>query len=150
MNNKTNTALSSASISDIVKITERENTGVRSLSLTRIAVGYVLSGTKYLYCNDYSYSIEEGSVFILDAGYHYEENIVGANGRFEQIIFYLSAQSLQQVIFGLNINYSLSFTSHHTCSRCMSRNFAYMAASTPLRNFFVGNDLFSKIYITSW
>lgn len=141
MNNKTNTALSSASISDIVKITERENTGVRSLSLTRIAVGYVLSGTKYLYCNDYSYSIEEGSVFILDAGYHYEENIVGANGRFEQIIFYLSAQSLQQVIFGLNINYSLSFTSHHTCSRCMSRNFAYMAASTPLRNFFVGIDL---------
>lgn len=141
MNNKTNTYLSSASMSDVVKITERENSGVRSLSLSRIAVGFVLSGTKYLYCNDYSYSIEEGSLFILDVGFHYEENIVGANGRFEQITFYLSAKCLQQVIFGLNINYGLSFASHHTCTRCMSRNFANMKASVPQRNFFVSIDL---------
>ena len=32
---------------DVVKITERENSGVRSLSLARIAVGYVVSGAKY-------------------------------------------------------------------------------------------------------
>ncbi|MBQ5648464.1 MAG: helix-turn-helix transcriptional regulator [Alistipes sp.] len=141
MNSKTNTSLTSASMSDIVKITERENSGVRSLSLARIAVGYVLSGTKYLYCNDYSYSIEEGGVFVLDVGFHYEENIVGANGRFEQITFYISAQRLQEVIFGLNINYGLSYASRHSCTRCMSRSFANMVASVPLRNFFVGIDL---------
>ncbi len=141
MNNKINTSASPALMSDVVKITERENSGVRSLSLTRIAIGYVLSGTKYLYCNDYSYSIEEGSIFLLDVGFHYEENIVGANGRYEQITFYLSAQRLQQVIFGLNINYSLSFSSHHTCSKCMSRNFACVRSSTPLRNFFLSIDL---------
>jgi len=141
MNSKTNTSLTSASMSDIVKITERENSGVRSLSLARIAVGYVLSGTKYLYCNDYSYSIEEGGVFVLDVGFHYEENIVGANGRFEQITFYISAQRLQEVIFGLNINYGLSYASRHSCARCMSRSFANMVASVPLRNFFVGIDL---------
>ena len=128
-------------LSDVVKITEHENSGVRSLSLTRIAIGYVLSGTKYLYCNDYSYSIEEGSVFILDAGFHYEENVVGSNGRFEQITFYLSSQRLQQVIFGLNINYGLSFSSHHSCSKCVVRNFAFTVATTPIRNFFVGIDL---------
>ena len=128
-------------LSDVVKITEHENSGVRSLSLTRIAIGYVLSGTKYLYCNDYSYSIEEGSVFILDAGFHYEENVVGSNGRFEQITFYLSSQRLQQVIFGLNINYGLSFSSHHSCSKCVVRNFAFTMATTPIRNFFVGIDL---------
>ena len=142
MNNKISTsAVSSALMSDVVKITERENSGVRSLSITRIAIGYVLSGTKYLYCNDYSYALEEGSVFILDVGFHYEENIVDSNGRFEQITFFLSPQRLQQVIFGLNINYSLSFSSHHSCSKCMSRNFVSARAATPLRNFFVGIDL---------
>lgn len=141
MNSKINTSVTPTLMSDVVKITERENSGVRSLSLTRIAIGYVLSGTKYLYCNDYSYSIEEDNIFLLDVGFHYEENIVGANGRFEQITFYLSAQSLQQVIFGLNINYGLSFISHHTCPKCMSRNFAHIRASVPLRNFFMGIDL---------
>ena len=80
-------------------------------------------------------------MFVLDVGFHYEENIVGANGRFEQITFYISAQRLQEVIFGLNINYGLSYASRHSCTRCMSRSFANMVASVPLRNFFVGIDL---------
>ncbi len=141
MNYKTDTTSTSALMSDVVKITERENSGVRSLSLSRIAIGYVLSGTKYLYRNDYSYAIEEGSLFLLDVGFHYEENIVGENGRFEQVTFYLSPQRLQQVIFSLNINYGLSFTSRHSCSNCFARNFVYAKATTPLRNFFVGIDL---------
>lgn len=141
MNNKINTSASPALMSDVVKITERENSGVRSLSLTRIAIGYVLSGTKYLYCNDYSYSIEEGSVFLLDVGFHYEENIIGSNGRYEQITFYLSAQRLQQVIFSLNINFGLSFASRHTCSKCMSRNFGSARATTSIRSFFASIDI---------
>lgn len=141
MNNKIHTSVRSSSLTDIVKITENENSGVRSLSLARIAIGYVLSGTKYLYHNDCSYAIEEGCIFLLDAGFHYEENVVGSNGRYEQISFFLSPKSLQQVIFGLNINYGLSFASHHSCTRCMSRNFVEAEASTPLRSFFVGIDL---------
>ena len=96
--NHSTTSTTSTTLSDVVKITEHENSGVRSTSLTRMAIGYVLSGTKYLYCNDYSYSIEEGSVFILDAGFHYEENIIGSNGHYEQILFFLSSQRLQQII----------------------------------------------------
>lgn len=141
MSNKINTSADPALMSDVVKITERENSGVHSLSLTRIAVGYILSGTKYLYYNDYSYSIEEGTLFLLDVGFHYEENIVGSNGRFEQIVFYLSPQRLQQVIFGLNINYGLSFSSLHSCAKCLSRNFACAQASMPIRNFFLSVDL---------
>ena len=141
MNYTTEATSSSALMSDVVKITELENSGVRSLSLTRVAIGYVLSGVKYLHCNDYSYSIEEGNIFILDAGFHYEENVVGSNGRFEQITFFLSAQRLQQVIFGLNINYGLSFSSRHSCSKCMMYNFSYVRASLHLRNFFMGIDL---------
>lgn len=141
MNYRTNEPPTSALSSDVVKITERENSGVRSLSLTRMAVGYVLSGTKYIHQNDHSYAIEEGCVFVLDAGFHYEENIVAENGRFEQIAFFITPQTLQQVIFGLNINYGLSFSSRHACNNCMSFNFVSCKASMPLRSFFVGIDL---------
>lgn len=141
MNYRTDEPSTMTLSSDVVKITERENSGVRSLSLTRMAIGYVLSGTKYIYHNDLSFSIEEGSAFVLDAGFHYEENVVGDNGRFEQITFFITPQTLQQVIFGLNINYGLSFSSRHSCANCISRNFASCRASMPLRNFFVGIDL---------
>ena len=126
---------------DVVKITERENSGVRSLSLARIAVGYVVSGAKYIHHHDTSYMIEEGSVFVLDAGFHYEENIMGANGKFEQITFYISPDTLQQAIFGLNINYGLSFSSRHSCVKCSSLNFVSERADTPLHNFFVGINI---------
>jgi AraC-like DNA-binding protein len=131
----------SVQLSDVVKITEHENSGVHSTTLTRIAVGYILSGTKYLYRNDHSYAIEEGCIFVLETGFHYEENIVGSNGRFEQITFYLSAQRLQQVIFDLCTNYSMSFASYHSCSRFMAHNFAIAKATAPTRNFFVGIDI---------
>ena len=140
MYQKTNVA-PSVQLSDVVKITEHENSGVRSLTITRMAVGYILSGTKYLYHNDRSYAIEEGGLFVLETGFHYEENIVGSNGRFEQITFYLSAQQLQKAIFDLCTNYSMSFASHHSCSKCISHNFAITKATTPTRNFFVGINI---------
>ena len=141
MNNKINTSAPTAQLSDVVKITESENSGVRSTSLTRIAIGYIVSGTKYLHHNDHSYAIEEGDIFILDAGFHYEENTIGANGRFEQITFYLSAESLQQAIVKLHINYNLSYTSRHSCPKCIATNFIATKAATALRNFFVGIDI---------
>jgi AraC-like DNA-binding protein len=131
----------SASAADVVKITERENSGVRALSITRTAIGYVLSGCKYIHRNDSCYAINEGSIFLLDSGHHYEENIVGSNGRFEQIIFYISSAQLQQTLFGLHLNYGVSFTSQHRCPLCMSRDFVFERAGNALRNFFVGIDL---------
>lgn len=133
--------LEPASTADVVKITENENSGVRATVISRTAIGYVLSGQKYIHHNDQCYAIDEGSVFILDSGHHYEENVIGRNGRFEQIIFYISSAHLQQAIFSLQINYGLSFTSRHHCPRCMSRNFVFEGASNALRNFFVSIDL---------
>lgn len=123
---------------DIARISEHENTGIRAISLSRIAIGFVLCGTKYLYQNDQFHQIDAGDIFLLEIGFHYEENIVDENDRFEQIIFYISAKSLQQAIFGLNINYGVSFSSHHTCQRCLTRNFAIASPDTQLRNFFLG------------
>ena len=78
---------------------------------------------------------------VLDAGFHYEENIMGVNGKFEQITFYISPDTLQQAIFGLNINYGLSFSSRHSCVKCSSLNFVSERADTPLHNFFVGINI---------
>ena len=141
MNHTTNNSFTSKASSDVVKITERENSGVHSTSHSRIAIGYILSGTKYIYHNDCSYPIEEGSIFLLDAGFHYEENIVGSNSCFEQITFFISSRQLQQIIFSLNINYGLSFSSRHNCKMCSSHNFSIAEAKAPLRNFFIGIDL---------
>lgn len=126
---------------DVVKITERENSGVRSTSTSRITIGYILSGVKYIYYNDNCTPINEGEIFVLDSGFHYEENNIGENGRFEVVLFYLSAETLQQSIFGLNVNFGLSFTSRHSCRNCNIYNFATIKADIPLRNFFVGIDL---------
>ncbi|MBE6174166.1 MAG: AraC family transcriptional regulator [Rikenellaceae bacterium] len=131
----------SASTADVVKVTEKENSGVRASFISRTAIGYILSGRKYIHHNDLCYAIDEGSIFILDSGHHYEENIVGSNGRFEQIVFYISSAQLQQALFSLHLNYGLSFTSQHRCPLCMSRDFVFEKAGNALRNFFVGIDL---------
>lgn len=129
------------SVADVVKIIERENAGVQSLSYSRVAIGYILSGTKYIYHNDCCTPIGEGEVFLLEAGFHYEENNIGDNGRFESIIFFVSPETLQQSIFGLNVNYGLSFVSRHSCRSCSMQNFVARGADIPLRNFFMGVDL---------
>lgn len=136
-----NISSNKTSTPNVARIAERENTGIRSLSLSRIAVGFVVTGTKYIYNNDQFHQVNEGDVFILGSGFHYEENIVGANGRFEQIIFYFTASMLQQAIFSLNINFGLSFASRHSCHQCMAYNFATAKADSPLRNFFMSIDL---------
>ena len=129
------------SVADVVKITERENAGVQSISSSRIVIGYILSGAKYIYHNDCCTPIGEGEVFLLDAGFHYEENSIGENGRFEAILFFVSPETLQQSIFGLNVNYGLSFMSRHSCRSCSMQNFVARGADIPLRNCFMGVDL---------
>ena len=126
---------------DVIKVSECTNSGVRLLSTSRLTIGYILSGTKYLYNNDRCTTIEEGSVFVLDAGHHYEENCIDEHGLFEQILFYTTPATLQRVIFSLNINYGLSFSSSHSCSKCIGRNFATTNNSKALANFFAGIDL---------
>ena len=129
---------------EVVKITESENTGIHSTSISHTAIGYILSGEKYIYNNDRCTVIKTGSIFILGAGHHYEENSATSSGRFEQIIFYLSSEQLQQAIYNLNINYGLTYTSHHICDMCNAFNFAHEVANDNLRNFFLGINLSLK------
>jgi hypothetical protein len=74
----------SATSQDVVKVIETTNQGVRSINLSRVAIGYVLRGRKVLYHNDRGIEINEGEMFILGLGVHYEEN-VALTETFEQI-----------------------------------------------------------------
>jgi AraC-like DNA-binding protein len=129
---------------EVVKITETENRGIHSISISHTAIGFVLVGEKYIYNNDRCSTIQAGNIFILGAGHHYEENAIASNGRFEQIVFYLSSEQLQQAIYSLNINYGLTYTSHHICDMCNTFNFAHEVANDNLRNFFLGINISLK------
>lgn len=121
---------------DVVKLTETENRGVRSVSLSRTAIGYVLRGCKYLYADDRCEAIGEGTLYIFEPGFRYEENIVGSAGLFEEITFYVSPAVLQQIILGQNTNYGLTYTTYHKCENCRTRNFATMGATSLQADFF--------------
>ena len=104
--------------------------------LSRTAIGYVLHGRKYIYYGDRCAEVGEGDMFLYDAGFHYEENIVGTRGSFEQILFYISPDALQQILLGLSTNYGVGYTARHACERCRTRNFVSMTATAPLHDFF--------------
>lgn len=128
---------------DVVKIHEKANYGIRSTSLSCTALGFVLSGTKRIHLNDTSFDIEQGDLFILNKGIHYEENILSPDGHFEQIIFYLSSTTIHRILFNLNINYGISATTQHRCSRCNAYNFASLRANHEAVTLF--NDLNSQL-----
>ena len=121
---------------DIVQLTESTNSGIRPITISRIAIGYIQSGTKYLYNNDRFYQINKGDIFLLNSGFHYEENIVSECGRFSEIIFYLPPATLQQITCGLGLNFGLKFASRHNCDKCLSLNFAMSKSDPALQNFF--------------
>lgn len=133
-----NNNIEKLSTPDVVKITDTSNHGIMSVMLSRAAVGYLLKGRKFIYCGDKCTEVNEGEVFICDAGLHYEENVSAPGGTYEQITFYVSPSSLQQILLGLNSNYGLNYTNRHSCDRCRTQNFVAMRANDTLRDFFAG------------
>ena len=127
----------SATSQDVVKVIETTNQGVRSINLSRVAIGYVLRGRKVLYHNDRGIEINEGEMFILGLGVHYEEN-VALTETFEQILFYVTPQTLQQVIISLSSNYGVSCESKHSCERCRYATLLVAHPTLAQRDFFNG------------
>lgn len=134
----TKSSIKQVSAPAIVKLTEAANIGIRPTMLSRMAIGYLQTGRKYIYDGDCGYEIGEGDMFIYDIGLHFEENITGAGGLFEQIMFYISPDILQQTLFALGANYGIGYAARHSCERCRNSSFASMRATQPLRDFFAG------------
>ena len=128
----------------IVKYVESNYAGIQSLHLSRCAIGYVVKGTKYMYCGDSRYTISRGDVFYMGVGTHYVEDVAEESRSFEQIVVYYSPEQLQRILLNLNMNYSINTVNAHSCDVCRNRNHVSMPATATLRNLF--NHVTSFLY----
>lgn len=121
---------------EVVKIVEYQNRGIRAVALERMAVGYIIRGTKLIYNNDSCTQISQGAMFMLGEGLHYEENVI-SNGEFVQVIFYISVSQLQRVVVSLSTNFGIDYKSDHICNDCRQKNFVVCTASPSLVDLFM-------------
>lgn len=122
----------------VVKYVETQPSGVRSLTLSRYAIGYIVHGTKYIHTGDKRKSLTRGDIFYLGIGLHYTEELPDADHPFEQIVFYYTPDELQRILLHLNITYRLNVSNNHLCSECRSRSEVTMPAWPAIRGIFLG------------
>lgn len=120
----------------VVKYQESNPRGVRSVNLSRYAIGYVMHGVKHIYCGDKRKSLHRGDIFFMGIGLHYTEELPDADHQFEQIIFYYTPNELQRILLHLNITYNLSITNNHTCAACRSSSSVVMPSTPAIRAIF--------------
>lgn len=97
MNNTSKTTPSGTQQPTIAKYVQTIRTGIRSQSLTRHCIGFVLRGTKYIYYGDVRHAVTRGKVFYLDIGTHYIEDIPDNGRSYEEVILFYSSQQLANI-----------------------------------------------------
>lgn len=120
----------------VARYVETNYVGIQLVQLSRIAIGFVQRGEKYIYYGDSRYVVQRGGVFYLGIGNHYVENIPEDGKGFEQVVVYYSPQQIQRILLQLNMSFALDITSHHTCETCSRLNHVSMTATSVLRNYF--------------
>lgn len=96
MNNTSKTTPSGTQQPTIAKYVQTIRTGIRSQSLTRHCIGFVLRGTKYIYYGDVRHAVTRGKVFYLDIGTHYIEDIPDNGRSYEEVILFLQLTATSQ------------------------------------------------------
>ena len=119
----------------VVKIVERSDSPIRDLRLHRMAVGMVMRGEMNIYHNDHCTNVPSGSVYLLEEGVHYVDTRC-EDGVFEQIVFYISPEMLQQAIVYQTTTYGLTSQTSHICNNCAYHNFLVVAAPAMVSDFF--------------
>lgn len=122
----------------VVKYVETQSGGVRSITLSRYAIGYIVHGTKYIHSGDKRKCLTRGDLFYLGIGLHYTEELPEADHPFEQIVFYYTPDELQRILLHLNVTYRLSITNNHSCTECRSRSEVTMPSWPAIRSIFLG------------
>lgn len=122
----------------VVKYVETQSGGVRSITLSRYAIGYIVHGTKYIHSGDKRKCLTRGDMFYLGIGLHYTEELPEADHPFEQIVFYYTPDELQRILLHLNVTYRLSIANNHLCPECRSRSEVAMPAWPAIRGIFLG------------
>lgn len=110
--------------------------GVQSLALFRNAVGYVVKGNKYIHLGDRRYEIRCGEIFFLPAGTHYVEDACDESRQFEQLVFYYSPDTINDLLSILCVDFGLEVTSSHRCEKCELNDHAVSPSWPAVRSFF--------------
>ncbi len=120
----------------IVRTTETERPGIRSFDFSRCALGYVLSGRKYIYMGDRCREAGPGDIFFLSKGTHYIEEVPEGRKPFEQIVFFYSPQQLARIVSQLSVNHRIDVRIHHSCEECCGRSYVIAHGWDALKHFF--------------
>lgn len=128
----------------IKRYVETQNSGIRSLALSRYAIGYVLHGRKLIYDGDRCRNVACGEVFYLGIGHHYVENLADEDHPFEQIVFYYSPELLQHIMRHLTIAYRMTISNNHSCEICRTQNAIAMPCWGALRSFFNSTGVYLR------
>ena len=121
---------------EIVRAITSQDTTCTVENFSHITIGFVVSGKKIVRRDSTSTVVSEGDIFILNVGLHFEENRIGENGKFEQILFRLSPHKLQQIIFSLNLNYGLQIANYHKFAQLSTSDIAMTRPDASLQKFF--------------
>ncbi|MFI3327969.1 MAG: AraC family transcriptional regulator [Rikenellaceae bacterium] len=119
----------------IVKYSTTQNSGVGSTKLLRNAIGFVLSGEKFIHDDDRTLRVGKGDLFFLTPGTHYIENVPDSSG-FEQIMFYFSPEKIQQVMATLTCNSDMEAVDRGNGVRGVSSSVAVESPSAITKSFF--------------
>ena len=132
----------------IVRTTETQIMGIRSFVATRYAIGYIVSGYKFIYTGDLRCEATPGDIFFLAKGTHYVEEVPDGRKPFEQILFFYTSEQIGRIIAELGVGYNIDTCVHHTCEECMLREYVVSPGWDALRNFFaaVGKNLRDGLY----
>ncbi len=120
----------------VVRTTESERSGIHSFDVTRCALGYVLSGRKYIYMGDTCREAGPGDIFFLGKGKHYIEEAPEGRKPFEQIIFFYSPQQLARIISQLSLDHRIDVRIRHSCEECYGRDHVIAPGWGALKHFF--------------
>jgi AraC-like DNA-binding protein len=120
----------------IVRTCEPQPTGVRSFTASRYAVGYIMSGYKFIYNGDLRNEAAPGDIFFLSKGTHHIEEVPDGRRPFEQIVFYYTSEQIGRIIAELSVNYRIDTCVHHTCEECMLREYVISPGWDALKHFF--------------
>ncbi|MDR2891459.1 MAG: AraC family transcriptional regulator [Alistipes sp.] len=119
-----------------VRSTETSASGIRTFSVSRYVLGYVVSGTKYIWSGDMRYEVCAGDVFFLSKGVHYVEDAPDSRKPFEQVMFFYSSEQIGRIVAQLNVEYGIDIVVCHSCEECLARDYVIAPGWSTVKHFF--------------
>lgn len=107
--------------SEVLKIVETSSQGVNLTNQSRVAIGYVVKGKKTIYCTGEPRVVDSGCLYFIGEGVHYVENVT-TSSNYEEIIFYVPATLLQDIVMALAESGEVQTDISHRCPRCRGQN----------------------------